>query len=143
MVDEYWIQQAREEEQSLLRRCRAFVLGGPGSPGGGPEDVVYLTPDGRWLRICFAGLLECYPGPGPEGAAWLSSAAAAAVFESYGHPQPAELPDNRERDAEVNDGSASDFYSELYTPMNESSLAELKFLEGLGDSVTVPRGGVI
>src|SRR6267154_1309850 len=41
-----------ESEQTLLRRCKKFVLGSPDSPGGGSKDILYFTPCGRWLRVC-------------------------------------------------------------------------------------------
>jgi hypothetical protein len=46
------------EEQALLRRCRKFVLSHPAAPGGGYKDILYLTPCGRWLRIC-SGAIYC------------------------------------------------------------------------------------
>ncbi len=81
MIDEHILRGVREEEQALLRRCRSFILGGPETPSGGPEDVVYLTPCGRWLRVCSAGQIEGWPDPGPGAALWLSSRAATEVFD--------------------------------------------------------------
>jgi hypothetical protein len=50
--------ELRREEQALLPRCRAFVLSHPDSPGGGPMDVLYHTPCGRWLRVCSGDVLD-------------------------------------------------------------------------------------
>ena len=43
------------------------------------EYSATVTPDGRWLRICSADLIHGYPGPGPEGVVWMSSAAVSTL----------------------------------------------------------------
>jgi hypothetical protein len=139
MVDGSRLRDVREEEKALLRRCRAFILGGPDTPGGGPEDIVYLTPDGRWFRVCDVGLLDECPDRGREGVEWLSSTAVGKLFDDYGVPRPPELDRNRRWDSEICPSLLSSMYTDQFEPMSARELKELDSLERLGDKATVAQ----
>lgn len=121
MSEESEWSESQKRERTLLRRCREFVLGGPASPGGGPKDVLYLTPCGRWLRV-YSGAIE-YGDPAwgaTEVSSRINSRKAAVLFDQYNWPRPAELnqPDLK-RDLEV----AADLRSSLLLNSHSTSAA--------------------
>ncbi len=141
MIDPAVQREIREEERALLRRCTPFILAGPARPGGDPVDVIYLTPDGRWLRICRKVRVEDWQDyewkdPGRGAALWISSAEAAYVFYRSNYPEPPELASNTAWDGHVADGQARGDYHDKYVGMRTEDLRRLAYLESLGTNTT-------
>jgi hypothetical protein len=109
-------QSIEQEEQALLGRCKSFVFGSPRSAGGGSKDILYLTPCGRWLRICAGNVLHGDPDSAHfECASRLDSEKAAELFDVYRWPRPPELDrPATDRDFEV----ATDMKYRLYDTLS-------------------------
>ena len=93
----------RDAEEVLLRRCRRYHLGSPDSPGGGPLDILHLTPCGRWLRICSGVAYFQRPDAGHEQKSFrVNCVKAASLFVRYWGAVPVEVEEaSRARDDEM------------------------------------------
>ncbi len=88
-----WMVRIEKEEQALLERCKIFVLGSPHSFGGEVKDILYLTPCGRWLRVCsrIAYYGRDDAGEGEVSSQVNSNIAKTLLMRCWGF-EPPELP---------------------------------------------------
>jgi hypothetical protein len=82
----------RQAEWELLRRCKAFVLAHPDSDGGVSKNILYLTPCGEWIQICSRDIDTGDPDwSSVESAYHINTGMAASIFVHYDWQMPPEL----------------------------------------------------